>query len=107
MNDKRRVKSVNFGQKYDTSLRLKRIDVVWIDAHSDDAKLTLREIKTENELFLVETVGFLVHESKSVIVVAQNAFDECPEDDSEFTYRHTLWIPKVLIKTRKELVERD
>lgn len=103
IREKTRVKTIKFPQKYDTSLRLKRVNIVWLDAHAVYERLTEKEIKDEEEFTIIETVGFLVQEGKSTITVAQNAFTE----EGEITYRNALWIPKVLVRTKKELIERD
>jgi len=80
----------------------RKIEIVeWIDPYSDDEEWTaINKIKID--LPTVYSVGFVVKETKEVLVIA-HSFGRIPKEKSEQECCGMMIIPKKAIKRRRKL----
>jgi len=74
--------------------KLKYIYVKWLDASFDSGVLGIDELDGN---WICETIGILVKEDKEFLYIAM----EYTEKND--IYRHIMYIPKCLVKQRKQL----
>jgi len=86
----------------------KMVRILWLDARirSEVFESEFDNLKEQNFLAPYDCIGFIIRETKDVLVISQSRMPKCEPRDEE-VYRHLLFIPKVQIKKIVELNEKQ
>lgn len=86
----------------------KMVRILWLDARNVDYEMfesELSDLKPDHLLAPYDCVGFIVRETKDVVVISQGLMPKW-EPRAEEVYRHLLFIPKVQIQKIVEVDEQ-
>jgi|OpeIllAssembly_1097287.scaffolds.fasta_scaffold432025_4 hypothetical protein len=87
---------------------MKLLYVKWIDASGPETAGWMNDAELAEHLgreLLITDVGFLVHESKDYISLVSGMSKEPEGSDWSSVYHHLIKIPKVCIKTKRDLTK--
>lgn len=76
------------------------IEVVWWDHWIENEDVTMEHIKKEASPYIGRYAGYLVHETKRMLVIASNVWQE--EDEKEVMFGPTMYIMKRSITSRSD-----
>jgi len=76
------------------------IEVTWDDHWIENEDVTMDHIKKECKPYVGKYAGYLVHETKQMLVIASNVWQE--EDESEAMFGPTMYIMKRSITSRSD-----
>jgi hypothetical protein len=88
-------------------VKFKKVRILWKDARNINTELfeaELEDLKEDRLLAPYDCVGFLIKETKDVIVIALGLMPQCDPRD-ETLFRHLLCIPKSQIETMEYLID--
>ena len=74
------------------------IEVTWDDHWIENEDVSLEHVKKETKPYVGKYAGYLIHETKQMLVIASNVWQE--EDDAKFG--PTMYIMKRSITSRSD-----
>ncbi len=83
-------------KKFKENLEYKRIEVIWFDAQSSTCSFTIEEVRENLRPALSRSLGYLLYETKTYIVLGFTTFDST-------LIKHHQCIPKGMILSTEEV----